>query len=95
MIKVYKFKNNLKPNYSYMPILVEKEFPLSRDSLYEEFIKENIFPKKYFYPLLTEFEIYKNFKKDDQKLTIAENAAKNILCLPIYPELEEKERVKL
>ena len=53
------------------------------------------FSKKYFYPLLTEFEIYKNFKKDDQKLTIAENAAKNILCLPIYPELEEKERVKI
>lgn len=77
--------NSLKSNYSYFPIFVEADYPLSRDDLYEKLKKNGINGRRYFFPLITEFPMYKKFAH--QNLGIANEISKKVICLPIYPEL--------
>jgi dTDP-4-amino-4,6-dideoxygalactose transaminase len=44
----------ITPNYSYFPIFVEPTYPLPRDQLYEKLKSNNIFTRRYFYPLISE-----------------------------------------
>lgn len=77
-----------KYNYSYMPIRFENIE--KRDEIYTRLIKNNIKPRKYFYPLTTSFDY---FRKDNVNLVEkyglknASDIANGILCLPIYPDL--------
>jgi dTDP-4-amino-4,6-dideoxygalactose transaminase len=75
-------------NYSYYPIFIENNYPCSRDELYEKLKLHNIYGRRYFYPLITEFQIYKT-KPQTQigDLVTADQTANKVLCLPIYPEL--------
>ncbi|MDP8207329.1 MAG: DegT/DnrJ/EryC1/StrS family aminotransferase [Candidatus Electryonea clarkiae] len=78
---------NIRYNYAYMPIEVnEKEFGMSRDMLYEKLREYNVFARKYFYPLVTDFACYKNVQTRDS-LTVANGVADRILCLPTYYDL--------
>lgn len=81
-------------NYSYFPILVEESFPLNRDGLYEAMKQKNIYLRKYFYPLTSDQECFKN-KYRDIPLRNARELSGKVLTLPIYEEirLEEIERV--
>ncbi len=75
-------------NYSYYPIIVEENYPLSRNELCNELEKNNIFPRKYFYPLITQFDFYKSkFFTDPYETPIALNTSERILCLPLYSDL--------
>jgi len=76
-------------NYAYFPILVDADYPLSRDGLYEALKDNDIHPRRYFYPLISDFPMYRGLpsaKRDN--LPMATVAADQILCLPIYPDLE-------
>lgn len=73
-------------NYSYFPIVIEDGYPLTRDELYIKLKDNNIFPRKYFYPLTSEQECYKA-KYGDVKLENAKKLSRNILVLPFYEEL--------
>ena len=81
--------NGVKHNYSYFPLLVDKNrFGKSRDDLYNEFKKHNIFTRRYFYPLISHFSTYKDLPSASQEnLPEAEKIAEQIICLPIYPDL--------
>ena len=82
--------------YSYFPILVKEEYGISRDELYEKLKSHNIFSRRYFYPLISEFEPYKNFQSaKTENLPIATKIAKQVLCLPIYVDLEENDVRKI
>lgn len=77
-------------NYSYFPILVEAEYPLSRDALYQKLKDNNIFARRYFYPLITDFPMYRGMPSAHREnLPVATAAAQKVLCLPIYPALED------
>jgi len=79
----------IRHNYSYFPILIDEAvFGKSRDEVYEALKTNNIFCRRYFYPLITEFPMYKN-ENSLFNLPVAEKAASQVLCLPIYPDLEE------
>jgi dTDP-4-amino-4,6-dideoxygalactose transaminase len=81
--------DNLALNYSYFPILVESGYPLSRNDLYNKLKEHSIFSRRYFYPLITDFSMYRGLPSaKNSNLPVALKAAKNILCLPIYPNLE-------
>ena len=74
-------------NYAYMPIEVDEDiYGLSRDKLYEELKKYNVFARRYFYPLLSDFPCYRALTIKDP-LSIARKVASRILTLPIYSEL--------
>ena len=77
------------PNYSYFPILVESDYPISRDDLLNKLKESGIHPRRYFYPLITDFPMYRSLPSVNQtNFSIASAAAKQVLCLPIYPALE-------
>jgi len=89
-IKLMTIPPELEYNYSYFPILVQSGFPLTRDGLFNKFQEENIFPRKYFYPLITDFSLYKNFKIiSKHKTPNARKIADSVICLPLYPDLTE------
>lgn len=76
-------------NYSYFPILVDDSYPLTRDELYQKLKNHNIFARRYFYPLISEFPMYRNLDSATSfNLPIAIRASHQVLCLPIYPGLE-------
>lgn len=79
-------------NYAYFPILVGPEYPLSRDELYLKLKNTGIHPRRYFYPLISEFPMYRSLpsaRRDN--LPVATEASRKILCLPIYPALEQSQ----
>ncbi len=83
----------VKHNYSYFPIFVNKEeYGLSRDELYEKMKEENIYGRRYFYPLISEFSTYRGFesaKKDN--LPVSNEKADNVICLPLHHEIEKED----
>lgn len=76
-------------SYSYFPILVQADYPLSRDELYQKFKDNGIHPRRYFYPLISDFPMYRGLlSARGDNLPVATVAAQQVLCLPIYPGLE-------
>ncbi|WOJ92969.1 DegT/DnrJ/EryC1/StrS family aminotransferase [Congregibacter variabilis] len=82
-----------KANYAYFPILIEDSYPLTRDQLYAYLKEHGIYARRYFYPLISEFPMYRsgNSARSDN-LPVAHNAASRIICLPIYPGLSESDQ---
>lgn len=77
-------------NYSYFPILINgDEYGRSRDEVYEKLKSEGIYSRRYFYPLISQFPPYQGLETAQPgKLPVAERVAGEVLCLPIYPNLE-------
>lgn len=77
--------------YSYFPILIDKKlFGKSRDDVYEKFKTNNIYTRRYFYPLISQFPAYRGLESATTgKMPIAERVTEQVLCLPLYPDLEE------
>ncbi len=77
-------------NHGYFPILVEPDYPLSRDALYDKLKANGYHARRYFYPLISQFPMYRGLpsaRRDN--LPVATMMAERVLCLPIYPALEE------
>ncbi len=75
-------------NYSYFPILVNADYPLSRDALNQKLKEVGINPRRYFYPLISEFPMYRGLSSaHSANLPVATAASSQVLCLPIYPDL--------
>lgn len=89
-IDCIQIPDHAQPNYSYFPILVRSGFRTSRDGLYEQLRAKNIYSRRYFYPLLSSLEMYRGVPSAAaENLPIAVDAAAQVLCLPIYPDLSE------
>jgi len=85
-----------KPNYAYFPILVRPEYPLSRDDLYHHMKANGVHPRRYFYPLITDFPMYSHLPSaDPDRLPVAKRTADQVLCLPIYPDLADEDAARI
>lgn len=85
-----------RDNYSYFPVLVNAEYPESRDALCTRLRERGIFARRYFYPLISDFPMYQTLPSSTAaNLPVATQVASQILCLPIYPDLafEDQQRV--
>lgn len=75
-------------NYAYFPILVLPDYPLSRDALYQELQDNGIYARRYFYPLISDFPMYRWMPSAAHtNLPVARKIAEQVICLPIYPAL--------
>ena len=75
-------------NYAYFPVMVNEAFPLSRDELYQVMREHDILVRRYFYPLISEFPMYRGLPSAAPgNLPNAHAAARRVLCLPIHPDL--------
>ena len=76
-------------NYAYFPILVKPDYPVGRHALYQKLKENGIHPRRYFYPLISSFPMYRGLPSaHKENLPVATVAAEQILCLPIYPDLD-------
>lgn len=79
-----------RSNYAYFVIMVEPEYLLSRDELYTRLRQNNIFARRYFYPLISNFPMYRALPSSNKSnLPVASASADKVLCLPIYPGLDK------
>jgi len=79
-------------NHSYFPILVDSDYPLSRDELYKHLKENGINARRYFYPLISDFPMYRGLPSAARSnLPVAAKAAEQVLCLPIYPNLSNED----
>ncbi|MEZ5730167.1 MAG: DegT/DnrJ/EryC1/StrS family aminotransferase [Burkholderiaceae bacterium] len=83
----------LVSNYSYFPILVQENYPLSRDALYQKLREHNIYARRYFYPLISDFPMYRGMPSAQRgNVPVAADASAKVLCLPIYPALHQNQQ---
>jgi len=80
----------VRHSYTYFPIIIDADhFGKTRDEVYERLIRENIYGRRYFYPLISQFPTYRGLPSaKPENLQEATRVAGQILCLPIYPHLE-------
>lgn len=77
-------------NHGYFPVLVEPPYPMSRDALYSHLKANGVHTRRYFHPLISQFPMYRGLPSAaPSNLPQATRAARHILCLPIYPNLED------
>jgi dTDP-4-amino-4,6-dideoxygalactose transaminase len=76
--------SGLKYNYSYYSVVFENESVLLR--LMDELRKEQIIPRRYFYPSLNRLPFTQG-----AECPIAEDISRRVLCLPLYVGLEEEQ----
>lgn len=75
-------------NHAYFPILVGPDYPLSRDALFQLLADQGIHGRRYFYPLISDFPMYRHLQSAKaDKLPVARQLADQVICLPIYPRL--------
>lgn len=86
-IEIFEDSGNSSRNYAYFPILVKRQYKLSRDELYDKLKSKGIYTRKYFYPLTSDQSCFKN-KYSDADIACARLLSEQVLTLPIYEELE-------
>ncbi len=88
-IKFMSELNDTEANYSYFPIFIEESvYGLNRDQLYNKLKENNINGRRYFYPLISEFSMYKGLDSASPlNLPVSTKIANEVICLPIYPDL--------
>lgn len=96
-IKFYNDFENVKHNYGYFPVLINhKEYGKSRDEVYNKLKQNDIYARRYFYPLISQFPTYKGLPSAAAgNLPVAEKITMQILCLPVYGELNKKDADKI
>jgi dTDP-4-amino-4,6-dideoxygalactose transaminase len=88
-ISVPNLSKDSTHNHSYFPILVRPHFKLNRDGLYKKLKNCGVHTRRYFYPLISDFPMYSGFNSSGVgNLPVAHMIAEEILCLPIYPDLD-------
>ncbi len=95
-IRLFEPIEGVKPNYSYFPIFVTEEYGESRDALYERLKAHQILSRRYFYPLISNFDSYCGLASAAREnLPVANRLANEVICLPLHHELssEEQERI--
>ena len=89
-----RFLNDIegvRHNYSYFPIFItEKDYGMSRDALYEKLKENNILGRRYFYPLISNFPVYRGLESaSPENLPVATKLADQVLCLPMFADLSD------
>jgi dTDP-4-amino-4,6-dideoxy-D-glucose transaminase len=92
-ITLYQHNYFANSNFSYFPVLIESDYPLSRDELYEKLKTNNILSRRYFYPLISNMPMYRGLlSAAAAHLPQANQLADKVLCLPIFHELSETDQ---
>lgn len=86
-IRLFDINDDATQNYTYFPILVEDGYSISRDELYELLKKNNIYARKYFYPVTADQACFRN-KYRNVEIGNARELAKKVLIIPLYDSLE-------
>ena len=83
----------VKHNYSYFPIFVDaKRYGMTRDELYFKMREQNVFGRRYFYPLISVFSTYRGLPSaTPENLPVATKMANDVICLPMHHALTKED----
>ncbi|MCF8009657.1 MAG: DegT/DnrJ/EryC1/StrS family aminotransferase [Halanaerobiales bacterium] len=92
-LKLQKQKPGVKSNYAYFPIIFDG-FKRNRDEVFEKLRTQNIYSRKYFYPLVSDFDCYRDEYNSDET-PVAKYVSERVLTLPLYADLplEDVDRI--
>ena len=83
-------------NHAFFPILVQPDYPLSRDALYQKLRDHGIFARRYFYPLISDFPMYRSLPSAaPSNLPAARQASERVLCLPMSSNLTVDDTIRV
>lgn len=95
-LRVQQVPDNLAWNHAYCPLFVRPEHPVGRDALYELLKSHNIHARRYFYPLVSSFPMYRGLSSAaSAHLPHAHALAEQVICLPVYPTLRVEDQERL
>lgn len=96
-VNLLKLNQNVKYNYTYFPILIDRqEYGMSRDETYLFLRSNGIYTRKYFSPLISNLSEYKNYPSaKPENLPNATIIADQVLCLPMYENLKIEEQLRV
>lgn len=83
----------VRHNYSYFPIFIDAEkFGMSRDELFFKMREQNVWSRRYFYPLISNFPTYSGLPSaNKENLPLGNKMADDVLCLPMHHALSEED----
>jgi len=85
-LKLLKPQNDVKPNYAYFPVVFEDAFSAGRQKVIDALKAEDIYTRKYFYPLTSDMDCYRG--RFDSSLTpVAKDIADRVITLPMSASL--------
>ena len=94
-IQLPPIQKDVVPNYAYFPIVIDdKKFGATRNDVYSKLSENNIFARKYFYPLTNAFDAYHN-KFDTSATPVALHISKRVLTLPLYADLDKNDVLRI
>ncbi len=81
----------VKHNYSYFPIFVDAmRYGMTRDELYFKMKERNVWGRRYFYPLISDFSTYRGLESAaPENLPNAHKMADSVICLPMHHLLSD------
>jgi len=89
-IRLPEMPDGVTNSYQYYPIVIEDNYPISRDELYEKFKAQNILTRKYFYPACIDYDCYKdNIEVKIGNFDTVNDIKHRVLCLPFYGSLND------
>lgn len=96
-ISYYNDIDGVSHNYSYFPIFVNsQEYGISRDSLYLKMREQDVWGRRYFYPLITSLDPYKSLPSaESQNIPISIRISEEVICLPMHHNLTESDLDKI
>lgn len=82
-------QSGIKNSHQYFVVRIDnKLFGRSRDYVYSELYKYNVYARKYFYPLCSDFTHYRNLPSAaSNKLEVARKVSSEVLSLPFFGRL--------
>lgn len=84
-IKLIAPQEGVTPNYSYMPVFFDG-YKYNRDEVQVRLQENNIFARKYFYPIVPDLACYKS-QYGGQEFPVSRHAANTVLALPLFADL--------
>lgn len=94
-IKLSVIQEDVKSNYAYFPLVIEEEKTgVTRERVIDKLKENNIFARKYFYPLCSDFEcvVERGIKSD---VPVAKYISDRVVTLPDYSDLTLEEADKI
>jgi dTDP-4-amino-4,6-dideoxygalactose transaminase len=89
-IEICDYAEKVSPSYQYFVIRIRN----ARELVYTELKSINVFARRYFYPLISNFKCYQDLPSA-RNLPNAQRAADEVLCLPFYGGLTEDDARKI
>jgi dTDP-4-amino-4,6-dideoxygalactose transaminase len=90
-----QIQKDVTSNYAYFPVLFNSDvLRCDRNVIYDRLKEKGIYARKYFYPLISDADCYKNIYSS-KETPVAKKVSDTILTLPIYADLAMEDVVRI